>query len=81
VSGTIQFPPDGNSLILLAEHQTMGGYTVSVVVIQAGMWKVCQMRPGDSLRFVETPPEDCCLSRSTAKNHSGQKLVLWTLDI
>ena len=35
VSGTIQLPPDGKPLILLAEHQTTGGYKVPGVVIQA----------------------------------------------
>ena len=29
-----------------------------MVVIQADMWKVGQMRPGDSLRFVETTSEE-----------------------
>ena len=57
VSGTIQLPPDGNPLILLAEHQTTGGYKVPAVVIQADLWQVGQMRPGDSLRFDPTTPE------------------------
>ena len=58
VSGTIQLPPDNNPLILLAEHQTTGGYKVPAVVIQADLWQVGQMRPGDSLRFVETTAEE-----------------------
>lgn len=29
-----------------------------MVVIQADMWKVGQIRPGDSLRFVETTSEE-----------------------
>ena len=58
VSGTIQLPPDNNPLILLAEHQTTGGYKVPAVVIQADLWQVGQMRPGDRLRFVPTTPED-----------------------
>ena len=57
VSGTIQLPPDGNPLILLAEHQTTGGYKVPGVVIKADLWQVGQMRPGDKLRFVPTSPE------------------------
>ena len=54
VSGTVQLPPDGNPLILLAEHQTTGGYKVPGVVIEADLWRVGQMRPGDRLRFVLT---------------------------
>ena len=40
VSGTIQLPPDGNPIILLAEHQTTGGYKVPGIVAQADLWKV-----------------------------------------
>ena len=58
VSGTIQLPPDGNPLILLAEHQTTGGYKVPGVVIKADLWQVGQMRPGDKLRFVPTSAEE-----------------------
>jgi len=58
VSGTVQLPPDGNPVILLAEHQTTGGYTVPVIVIQADLWQVGQMRPGDTVKFVETTPEE-----------------------
>ena len=43
VSGTVQLPPDGNPLILLAEHQTTGGYKVPAVVIQADLWQVGQV--------------------------------------
>lgn len=57
VSGTIQLPPDGNPLILLAEHQTTGGYKVPGVVIKADLWQVGQMRPGDKIRFVATSVE------------------------
>ena len=54
VSGTVQLPPDGNPVILLAEHQTTGGYAVPAAVIQADLWKVGQMRVGETLRFVRT---------------------------
>jgi len=57
VSGTIQLPPDGNPVILLAEHQTTGGYKVPAVVIQADLWQVGQMRPGDVVRFECTTSE------------------------
>jgi biotin-dependent carboxylase-like uncharacterized protein len=57
VSGTIQLPPDGNPVILLAEHQTTGGYKVPAVVIQADLWQVGQMRPGDVVCFESTTPE------------------------
>jgi KipI family sensor histidine kinase inhibitor len=53
-AGTIQLPPDGNPVILLADHQTTGGYAVPAVVARCDLWKVGQCRPGDKLVFVET---------------------------
>jgi len=53
-AGTIQLPPDGNPVILLADHQTTGGYSVPAVVARCDLWKVGQCRPGDELVFVET---------------------------
>ena len=58
VTGTIQLPPSGEPLILLAEHQTTGGYKVPAVVIQADLWQVGQMRPGDRLQFEQTTPAE-----------------------
>ena len=58
VSGTVQLPPDGNPVILLAEHQTTGGYRVPAIVAQVDLWKVGQMRPGDTMRFVATTEGD-----------------------
>ena len=58
VSGTIQLPPSGDPLILLAEHQTTGGYKVPAVVIQADLWQVGQMQPGDRLRFQQATTEE-----------------------
>ncbi|CAH0367717.1 unnamed protein product [Pelagomonas calceolata] len=52
-AGTIQLPPDGNPVILLADHQTTGGYSVPAVVARCDLWKVGQCRPGDELVFVE----------------------------
>lgn len=54
VPGTMQVPPDGNPILLLADCQTTGGYPVIAHVIRADLTIVAQMKPGDSLRFVET---------------------------
>jgi len=53
-AGTIQLPPDGNPVILLADHQTTGGYAVPAVVARCDLWKVGQCRPGDELVFERT---------------------------
>jgi KipI family sensor histidine kinase inhibitor len=56
--GAVQVPPDGAPVILLADHQTTGGYVVPAVVIAADLWKVAQLRPGDALRLELVTRED-----------------------
>ena len=84
-SGTIQLPPDGNPLILLAEHQTTGGYKVPAVVIKADLWQVGQMRPGDSLRLVPTTTEEAIDAlrqlRAQAKESKPRKINSSELNI
>ncbi len=51
--GTIQVPPDGQPIILLADRQTTGGYPKigQVAVVDAA--KVAQVKPGGKIRFTE----------------------------
>ena len=49
--GAIQTLPSGELVILLADHQTTGGYPVRGLVASADMWRVAQLRPGDRVRF------------------------------
>jgi antagonist of KipI len=49
--GTIQLPPDGQPIVLLAEAQTIGGYPRIGHVIAADLPRLAQLRPGDTLRF------------------------------
>lgn len=49
--GTIQLPPDGQPIVLLADAQTHGGYPRLGHVIACDRPRLAQLRPGDSLRF------------------------------
>jgi antagonist of KipI len=49
--GSVQLPPDGEPIVLLAEAQTIGGYPRIGHVITADFPRLAQLRPGDSLRF------------------------------
>jgi biotin-dependent carboxylase-like uncharacterized protein len=49
--GTVQVPPDGLPIILLADAQTFGGYPVLGQVIEADLPKAARMRPGDEIHF------------------------------
>jgi len=51
--GTVQLPPDGKPIVLLADAQTIGGYPVIGHVIAADLPLVAQLRPGDSVHWGE----------------------------
>lgn len=50
-AGTIQLPPGGAPIILMADRQTTGGYPRLGEVIAVDLPLVAQLRPGDNLRF------------------------------
>jgi antagonist of KipI len=49
--GTVQVPPDGQPIVLLADAQTIGGYPQVAHVISVELPLVAQVRPGDTMRF------------------------------
>lgn len=51
VLGAVQVPPDGQPVVLLADHPPTGGYPVVAVVDEADLWQCAQLRPGESVRF------------------------------
>lgn len=51
--GTIQLLPNGQPLILMADHQTTGGYPRMGHVISADIPKLAQFAPGDTIQFKE----------------------------
>lgn len=51
VEGAIQVPPDGQPIIMLADHPTTGGYPVIAVLDPADVHHAAQAAPGTRLRF------------------------------
>ena len=52
--GTIQLLPDGRLILLMADHQTTGGYPRVAHVITAHLPRLAQMKPGDMIHFKQT---------------------------
>jgi len=51
--GTIQVPPDGNPILLLADRQTIGGYPKIAQVAMVDVPLVAQIKPGGTIIFQE----------------------------
>ena len=51
VEGAVQVPPDGNPIVMLADHPTTGGYPVVGVVDPRDLGALAQAAPGSTVEF------------------------------
>ena len=58
IKGTIQIPADGNPIIMLSDHGTIGGYPKFGVVISADYDKLVQLSSGSKIKFQEIKLSD-----------------------
>ena len=58
VKGVIQIPADGNPIIMLSDHGTIGGYPKIANVISADLDLVGQLTPGTKMNFKEVSLEE-----------------------
>ena len=56
--GTVQVPNDGTPIVLMADHQTTGGYPKIAEVASADMPTLAQLAPGAQVRFVPCSVEE-----------------------
>jgi antagonist of KipI len=57
VRGAVQVPHNGQPILLMADHQTAGGYPVVATVVSASLPVAAQLLPGDEVRFAEVTVE------------------------
>jgi biotin-dependent carboxylase-like uncharacterized protein len=57
-TGAVQVPGSGQPILLLADHQTTGGYPKIATVISTDLPVVGRRRPGDALRFAAVSIEE-----------------------
>ena len=51
VRGSVQVPGSGQPIVLMSDHQTVGGYAKIATVISGDVSLLAQARPGDTVRF------------------------------
>lgn len=51
--GAVQVPSEGKPIVMLADRQTVGGYTKIATVISADFETIAQAKAGDTIRFVK----------------------------
>ena len=67
VAGALQLPSSGQPILLMADHQTAGGYPVVATVVSASMAVAAQLAPGDEVRFAETSIETALQMRAVQR--------------
>lgn len=66
--GSVQVAGDGVASILLADHQTTGGYPKIATVLECDLDALMQLRPRDPLHFLPVSPQDALgIARSVAE--------------
>jgi allophanate hydrolase len=77
VRGSVQVPGHGDPIVLLADHQTTGGYPKIATVISADQDGLAQLRPRESLSFrTVTPEQAIAAARIRARQIDGYLAAL-----
>lgn len=56
--GAVQVPSHGNPIVMMADHQTTGGYTKIACVISVDLPELAQCMPGHTIRFKKVGIEE-----------------------
>ncbi len=70
-AGTVQVPPAGQPIVLMADRQTTGGYPKIADAATVDLSALAQVRPGDRLRFQEISIEAAQQLIRTRQAHLG----------
>ena len=61
VRGSVQVSGDGVATILMADHQTTGGYPKIATILDADLDALAQSRAGTAIRFLRTTPDEALI--------------------
>jgi 5-oxoprolinase (ATP-hydrolysing) subunit C len=73
--GTIQLPPDGQPIVLLADAQTVGGYPRLGYVIATDLPRMAQLRAGDTVRFEQVEAAEAERLRRQRQSELARALI------
>jgi antagonist of KipI len=71
--GSIQVPPEGQPIVLMADRQTIGGYPKIADVISVDLPLLAQLRPGDRVLFTHVSLDEA-QSLYLAEEHALSRL-------
>jgi allophanate hydrolase subunit 2 len=74
VTGAIQVPGSGQPIVLLADHQTTGGYPKIATVISADLPAAGRLKPGDEIGFAAVSVTEAQEARRNLEAEIGRRL-------
>jgi KipI family sensor histidine kinase inhibitor len=77
VTGAVQLPPDGNPIVLLCDHATVGGYPVIATIVRADLGRLGQLRPGDRVRFEMVDLEEALRRSEESERDLDAQVTGW----
>ena len=75
IPGSVQVPGNGLPIVMLADHQTTGGYPKIATVISADLPVLAQRRPGSPVRFMAISVEAAVQARAAEAARLRQLLA------
>ncbi len=75
VTGAVQVPPDGDPVVLMPDHATLGGYPVVGVVATADHGRLGQCGPGTAVRFVPVSADEAQSARDALRRRLDRAVV------
>jgi biotin-dependent carboxylase-like uncharacterized protein len=74
VRGSLQVAGDGTATLLLADHQTTGGYPKIATVLSDDTNRATQLRAGDIIRFERVEPHEAIVAARTSASLRNRQL-------
>ena len=75
VTGAVQVPPDGDPVVLLPDHATLGGYPVLAVVASVDHGLLGQCAPGTRVRLVPITASEADDTRRTKRRELARAVA------
>jgi KipI family sensor histidine kinase inhibitor len=75
VTGAVQVPPDGDPIVLLPDHATLGGYAVLAVVASVDHGLLGQCAPGTRVRLVPVASSEADDARRTRRRELARAVA------
>jgi len=75
VTGAVQVPPDGDPVVLLPDHATLGGYAVLAVVASVDHGLLGQCAPGTRVRLVPVGWDEAAAAQRTRRRELARAVA------